>query len=203
MPNDFRRGTITQPDGCRRCCKIISAAGMVSSVASRSACAASTRRRDSAVTLVSSRDSFSAIASSRSRTCTACTIFANELIRTPISSERSVWCAAVKSPCSIRLRGRGQLGQWIEDDLLGRDDHPRDHHHDRGEIAAMMAKKSWRRSLMTCSASFHSSFSRRSNSSSCFSIRPKSSSVSVTNCATESPGSTAVLHLADHRATAA
>ena len=37
--------------------KIISAAGTVSSVASRSACAASTRRRDSAVTLVSSRDS--------------------------------------------------------------------------------------------------------------------------------------------------
>ena len=82
--------------------KIISAAGTVSIVASRSACAASTRRRDSAVTAAISRESLSAVASSRSRLCTASAMEAKELNSTPISSPRSVWCAAEKSPRPIR-----------------------------------------------------------------------------------------------------
>ena len=109
MPNTsvaarLRRRTL--PSGL----KIISAAGTVSSVASRSACAASTRRRDSAVTLASSRDSLSASASSRSRTWTACTIFANELISTPISSDAQRLMRRGEVAVLDAVRRVGQLG---------------------------------------------------------------------------------------------
>ena len=80
----------------------MSAAGTVSMVDSRSAWAASTRRRASAPAAARSRDSPSALASSRSRVWTAWAIDAKVLKSTPISSARSVCCAAAKSPSRTR-----------------------------------------------------------------------------------------------------
>ena len=125
MPNTSvaaRLRSRTLPSGL----KIISAAGTVSSVASRSACAASTRRRDSAVTLASSRDSLK-------RQCQLALAHLDRLdhLRERIDQDADFVDAqrlvrggevALLDP----VRRVGQLGQRIEDDFLGRE-------HDRGD----------------------------------------------------------------------
>ena len=168
--------------------KIISAAGVVSSIASRSACAASTRRRDSAVTVASSRVSLSACASSRSRACTACTIFANELNSTPISSDRSVCCAAVKSPCSMR---RAESVRSVSGSSTFRLIDTTTNATTRTPSNPMlltMVKNTWRRRVMMSAASCASCSSRSPNAVISALIGAKSVSLVSNNAADVIPG---------------
>ena len=145
MPNTsvaarLRRRTL--PSGL----KIISAAGMVSSVASRSACAASTRRRDSAVTLASSRDSLE-----RQRQLALAHLHRLDHLRERIDQDADF----VRPQCLMRggeiavldaVRRVGQLGQRIEDDPLGREHHRAPWSPCRARrCSATIVKNSWRR----------------------------------------------------------
>ena len=114
--------------------KIISAAGMVSSVASRSACAASTRRRDS-----DGDAGQLARFGERQRELALADLQRLDHLRERIDQDADF----IRPQCLVRggevahldaMRGLGQPGQWIENDFLGREhDHRNRAHAEDGE----------------------------------------------------------------------